>query len=163
MKKYIVFTALFLGTTVISFGQSKNEAKSKEKKEVASKKVVAPKNAFVGDPNNPISFKETTLEQKELAYGAENLFTFEFTNTGVEPLTITNVRPSCGCTQANKPEGAVAPGETASIAVSYDTKRVGNFTKTITVTTDKTEPIVLTINGSVKPEEGGSGVTIETH
>jgi hypothetical protein len=36
--------------------------------------------------------------------------------------------------------------------VKYDTKRVGQFTKTITVSSNVSEPIILTIKGSVLPE-----------
>ena len=37
--------------------------------------------------------------------------------------------------------------------MNYDTKRVGQFTKTITVTTNaSTEPIILTITGKVLPK-----------
>ena len=39
----------------------------------------------------------------------------------------------------------IKPGKTGVIAVKYDTKRVGNFTKEITITTNvQTEPIKLT-------------------
>ena len=41
------------------------------------------------------------------------------------------------------------PATKSEIIVKYDTKRVGEFTKTITVTTSAGEPIVLTIKGSV--------------
>jgi Protein of unknown function (DUF1573) len=43
------------------------------------------------------------------------------------------------------------PGESANIDVRYDTQRVGNFSKTVTLTTNETEPThTLTIKGEVK-------------
>lgn len=36
--------------------------------------------------------------------------------------------------------------------MKYDTKRVGAFTKTITITSNVSEPIILTIKGTVLPE-----------
>ena len=50
------------------------------------------------------------------------------------------------------------PGEAATIDVRYDTQRIGQFTKTVTLTTNiDDEKIVLTIKGKVNqelPEEG---------
>ena len=46
------------------------------------------------------------------------------------------------------------PGETAEIGVKYATNRVGQFTKTVTVTSNASEPsIVLKIKGKVLPEK----------
>jgi hypothetical protein len=42
------------------------------------------------------------------------------------------------------------PGETKTIDVSYDTNRVGAFTKTVTITTNETpDSHTLTIKGEV--------------
>jgi hypothetical protein len=46
----------------------------------------------------------------------------------------------------------VKPGKKSTISVKYDTKRVGQFTKTITVSSNVSEPIILTIKGSVLPD-----------
>jgi hypothetical protein len=76
---------------------------------------------------------------------------FEFTNTGTEPLIISKVYSSCGCTIPKKPEAPIAPGEKGEIQVKYDTNRVGPIRKTITVNSNATDtPIVsLKIKGTV--------------
>ena len=103
-------------------------------------------------PVAPITFKNTEVNKQNIAYGADETFTFDFKNTGKTPIIITNVQTSCGCTTANKPTEPVAPGKSSSISVKYDTKRVGDFVKTITVTTNVGDPVVLTIKGKVAPE-----------
>jgi len=101
----------------------------------------------------PVTFKTLVIDRPNIAYGADETFSFEFKNTGNTPVIISNVQTSCGCTTASKPEQPVAPGKSSVISVKYDTKRVGEFTKTITVTTNvQTEPIVLTIKGKVAPQ-----------
>jgi hypothetical protein len=100
----------------------------------------------------PITFKTTTIEYLNVPYGADTTFTFTFKNTGKEPIIVSNVQTSCGCTKAKSPEAPVAPKKSADIAVKFDTKRVGSHTKTITVTTNVSEPIVLTIKVTVLPE-----------
>ena len=77
---------------------------------------------------------------------------FVFTNNGTEPLIIKNAKGSCGCTVPTWPREAIAPGATAEIGVNYETKRVGKFTKTITLTTNADKkPVILTIKGEVQP------------
>jgi len=100
-----------------------------------------------------ISFKTTTIDYGTIAKGSDGLRVFEFTNTGNAPLIITDVRSSCGCTIPKKPEKPVAPGESSTIEVKYDTNRVGPIRRTITVLSNATEPMVaLKINGEVQRE-----------
>ncbi len=101
------------------------------------------------------ALKFTTLEivRDSVQYDNKDLFIFEFKNTSKKPVTISNVQTSCGCTAAEKPTEPVAAGKKSKISVSYDTKRVGPFTKTITVTSDGGDPVVLTIKGTVLPQK----------
>ncbi|MCE3295166.1 MAG: hypothetical protein K0R65_880 [Crocinitomicaceae bacterium] len=100
-----------------------------------------------------VVFTQTVIERNGINYGADETFTFEFKNKSKQPVIVTNVGTSCGCTTAKKPEEPIKPGKTGVIVVKYDTKRVGNFTKDINVTTNATaEPIKLQIKGSVNPE-----------
>ena len=109
-----------------------------------------------------ITFKTLTIERNDIPYGADETFTFNFKNTGKEPIIVSNVQTSCGCTTAKKPEAPVAPKKSADISVKYDTKRVGQFTKTITVTTNVSEPIVLTIKGTVLPQDNKTNTPTST-
>jgi hypothetical protein len=75
---------------------------------------------------------------------------FEFKNNSLVPLVINYVKPSCGCTVANYPKEPVQPGKTAKIAVGFDAKRAGYFTKSVTVGSNATEgKTVLYIKGEV--------------
>ncbi|MBB4080634.1 hypothetical protein GGR28_003269 [Lewinella aquimaris] len=96
-----------------------------------------------------------TFEQTEIDYGtieqnADPYRVFTFTNTGTEPLIITNAVGSCGCTVPSYSKAPVAPGETGEVKVRYATDRLGKFRKRVTLTTNVSkEPIVLTIMGEV--------------
>lgn len=101
-----------------------------------------------------ISFKSETVDYGEVAKGGDGVRVFEFTNTGDEPLIITDVKSSCGCTVPKKPKGPVAPGATSTIEVKYDTNRVGPIRKTVTVYSNADEPIkALKIKGTVLSDE----------
>lgn len=106
------------------------------------------------NPNAPvISFENTVIDYGTIDQDANGVRVFTFTNTGQEPLIISNLRGSCGCTVpdqsiVNKP---IAPGETAEIKVRYDTHRIGRFQKTVTVTSNaRPGTAVLTIKGNVR-------------
>lgn len=108
--------------------------------------------AFVQQANAQakMEFVTETLDYGEIAKGSDGLRVFEFTNVGDEPLIISRVKSSCGCTVPKKPDGPIAPGESSTIEVKYDTKRVGPIRKTITVYSNADEPIKpLKIKGKV--------------
>src|SRR5690554_4821710 len=100
-----------------------------------------------------ITFKTDTIDYGTITKGSDGLRVFEFTNTGDAPLIITNVKSSCGCTIPKKPDGPVAPGASSTIEVKYDTNRVGPIRRTITVSSNASEPVVaLKIKGEVKSD-----------
>lgn len=84
-----------------------------------------------------------------------------FTNTGDAPVTLTEVRPSCGCTTPSYPTGAIAPGASGEIVVAFDSEgRPGLFEKHVTVVASGAEPrtTTLTIVGDVVPAFTQGGV-----
>jgi hypothetical protein len=85
---------------------------------------------------------------------------FTFTNNGTEPVVLSDVKASCGCTTPKWPTEPIAPGATANIEAVYDTNgRPGYFEKTITVTySGKSEELkikgVVDNQGSDRPGNG---------
>ena len=111
--------------------------------------------AFIGftaqSQQAKITFNSDTVDYGTIAKGSDGVRVFEFTNTGDAPLIITDVKSSCGCTVPKKPDGPIAPGASSSIEVKYDTNRVGPIRKTITVSSNASEPMVaLKIKGEVQ-------------
>jgi hypothetical protein len=101
-----------------------------------------------------ISFEKETHDFGIIAYEGDGVYEFRFTNTGKQPLIITNARGSCGCTVPTYSREPIKPGESGSIKVAYDTKRVGGFTKTVTVESNASTPTrILTIKGNVESKE----------
>jgi len=77
--------------------------------------------------------------------------TFEIKNTGDQPLVITRVIASCGCTTPEWTKEPVAAGKTATVQITFDpANRPGPFAKTISVYSNgKTGSFILTIRGKV--------------
>lgn len=75
---------------------------------------------------------------------------FNFTNTGEEPLILSNVQPTCGCTVANYTKTPIMKGQKGTIQITYDAAVIMPFIKKIVVTSNATTPIKeLTIRGEV--------------
>jgi len=101
-----------------------------------------------------MTFEETVVDYGTIEHQADPLREFHFTNTGTEPLIIKNAKGSCGCTVPKYKKEPVMPGESSIIEVRYDTKRQGNFTKTVKIYTNEgEEPHVLSIKGKVLPKD----------
>lgn len=87
--------------------------------------------------------------------GGKVTTTFEFTNVSKAPVTLTNVRASCGCTTPQWSKAPVAPNKKGFINVTFNPSgRPGNFGKAITVTykvagEESTHQYVLNIKGKV--------------
>ncbi len=116
------------------------------------------------NPNAPkIKFKEELYNFKEVPEGPQVTHEFSFTNTGKEPLILTNVRASCGCTTPSWPKEPILPGKDGTILVTYNTQgRPGAFTKTITINSNADEANkVITIKGDVIKEDPNKSVPME--
>ncbi len=75
---------------------------------------------------------------------------FVYTNIGVEPLILTEVKPTCGCTIADYTKTPVKKGEKGSIKITYNAAVEAPFNKTIVVTSNaKTPTKYLVIVGEV--------------
>ena len=141
MKKLFAF-ALFLALGLTSFAQ------------VESVPAVTTDDTETTGPI--MSFETTEVDYGNIIQESDPFRFFKFTNTGDAPLVIKHAKGSCGCTVPTYPREPILPGESAEIKVRYDTKRVGPFTKTVTLTTNEdVEKHILRIKGKVdkKPAE----------
>lgn len=77
--------------------------------------------------------------------------TFEITNTGDQPLVITRVIASCGCTTPEWTKEPIAAGAKGNVTITFDpANRPGPFAKTISIYSNgKTGSFILTVRGKV--------------
>ena len=122
---------------------------------VATNSVLAQE---VSQDGAKIKFDKEVHDYGTIKNGADGTCTFDFTNTGNQPLIISNAKGSCGCTVPSWPKEPVTPGQTATITVKYDTKRTGAINKSVTITSNAVnEPTkVVRIKGNVLPKPTGS-------
>ena len=101
-------------------------------------------------------FDETSYDFGDIIQGDKISHTFDFTNTGKQPLIISNVLTTCGCTATKWPKKPIQPGKTGQIKITFDsTGKMGKQNKIITVLTNANpQHIRLSISASVLPKKG---------
>jgi hypothetical protein len=104
------------------------------------------------NPNAPdFKFDQDQFDFGTIPQGTPVTHDFNFTNTGKEPLIISNAQASCGCTVPNWPKDPVLPGKSSKITVTYNAAHAGGFTKSITITSNAKTPMsVIYIKGTVQ-------------
>ena len=129
---------------------------------------IAPKptNATPSVPTGPtttVKFEHTVYDFGTIRQGEKVQHSYTFTNTGNEPLILSNAKGSCGCTVPSWPKEPVMPGETASITVEFNSQnKKGPRNQKVTITAN-TRPVAYTflyLKGEV--EVPADGLVLET-
>ena len=96
-------------------------------------------------------FKDTLHIFGVIWYDTEAVYEFTFKNTGKQPLIIEKVQSSCGCTVPKWGKEPVLPKQKDVISVEYDSKKIGQFQKTVKIYSNAiNSPVTLLIIGEVK-------------
>src|SRR5580698_4189547 len=136
MKKILMFCAVVLGFTFVARTASAQDSEKAEFK-----------------------FNEEKHDFGKIPQGTPVTTVFEFTNIGKEPLILTDVKPTCGCTIADYTKTPVLNGQKGLIKITYNAAVAAPFNKTIVVKSNaKTPEKYLNIVGEViaKPAAAGS-------
>lgn len=76
--------------------------------------------ASVVENTTRIKFERDVIDFKRVQAGERVTGSFRFTNAGSNDLVIYEVSTSCGCTVVDYPRSAIAPGESSTISLTYD-------------------------------------------
>lgn len=94
------------------------------------------------DASAVITFKQNSIDFGDIVQGKTVEHTFVLTNSGKQPLIISNVAATCGCTVPSWPKEPVAPGKSAEIKVSFNsTGKVGKQNSVVRIYSNASEPI----------------------
>jgi len=146
MKNSILIAIFSLGLVACNENASSkiDTSKQKQRTKVSLDQVDTTSDA-------KMEFEATEWNFGEITQGESVEYAFEFTNTGSEPLIITNAKGSCGCTVPVWPREPVAPGESGVVDVKFNSKgKKGKQNKKVTLTTNMVpSQMVLKVTGLV--------------
>lgn len=78
---------------------------------------------------------------------------YTITNTGDQPLVLTEVEPDCACSVAQWTQTPIAPGAKGTINVTFDAEALGHFQKSVAIYSNAEPHLVyLKFNGEVVRE-----------
>ena len=100
-----------------------------------------------------LSSKNEVIDCGNVVYEHPVTAKFELTNKGSLPMTIKDVKTSCGCTEVTFPKRQISPGENFTVDVTYDSRQLGHFSKDVALYSDVSQqPLYLKIRGVVVEE-----------
>ena len=103
---------------------------------VAAQGLVLQASAQTAAANGPvITFEKKSHDFGDMVQGDKVQHVWKFTNTGNEPLIITNVAVTCGCTTPEGwPRDPIAPGGKGEIPIAFNSAgKMGKQNKVVTV------------------------------
>lgn len=153
-----LFSLAFLCIGLFSTAQKKMDkmptaTPSTQTETVVPAQVVqsAPAEFVIEKSKAVMTFESLSVDFGTIANDSDPVRYAKFTNTGTDPLVIKNARGSCGCTVPTWPKEAIAPGQSSTMEIRYDTKRTGRISKTVTVSTNEGVDHQLQVIGEVMP------------
>jgi hypothetical protein len=174
MKKTLSIIAL----SIIGFGLVSCK---KENKEVQSTETIATDSAATATPTTPttdsasaatpvttaeaatpapsnqpsttIALSESNFDFGTIKKGDKVQHVYEVTNTGKNPLVISEVKPGCGCTVPDFTKEPIMPGKKGKITLHFDSSNFdGNVNKYADVFANvEKAPIKLTFTANIQP------------
>jgi hypothetical protein len=106
-------------------------------------------------PTTEMTFEETEFDFGTITEGEQVSHTYMFTNTGEEPLILSNTKASCGCTVPKWPREPIAPGASSEIVVEFNSNnKRGKKNQKVTITANTNPPqTFIYLKGEVLPKE----------
>jgi hypothetical protein len=102
-------------------------------------------------PETSVYVSSTEIKLDDLQKDKKSVATFTLKNTGNQPLLISRVSASCGCTKPVWDKRPVAPGKETTVTLEIQPEDVGFFHKTVQVYCNTEKGVVtLVITGEVK-------------
>lgn len=104
-------------------------------------------------PLTTIALSESNFDFGKIKKGDKVQHVYEITNTGSNPLVISEVKPGCGCTAPDFTKEPIMPGKKGKITLHFDSTNFdGNVNKYADVFANvEKAPIKLTFTANIQP------------
>lgn len=168
MKKTLSIIALsIIGFGLVSCKKENKEAQTAESVATdSSAAATTPADSAVGpatteaatpaqsnQPSTSLALSESNFDFGNIKKGDKVEHVYEVTNTGKNPLVISEVKPGCGCTAPDFTKEPILPGKKGKITLHFDSSSFdGNVQKYADVYANvEKSPIKLTFTANIQP------------
>lgn len=168
MKKTLSIIALsIIGLGLVSCKKETKETQNEETVTTDSTATITPADSIStplseGDvaapvqsnqPSTTIALSESNFDFGNIKKGDKVEHVYEITNTGNNPLVISEVKPACGCTAPDFTKDPILPGKKGKITLHFDSSNFdGNVQKYADVYANvEKSPIKLTFTANIQP------------
>ncbi|SMO85547.1 Protein of unknown function [Chryseobacterium rhizoplanae] len=168
MKKTLSIIALsIIGFGLVSCKKENKETQSTETATTDSAAVAAPVTTdsaaasvtgeaaapVSNEPSTSVALSENSFDFGKIKKGDKVEHVYEITNTGKNPLIISEVKPGCGCTAPDFTKEPIMPGKKGKVTLHFDSSSFdGNVQKYADVFANvEKAPIRLTFTANIQP------------
>lgn len=170
MKKTLSFIALsIIGLGLVSCKKESTEAAAGAEvanitDSTAGATNLAPENSVTpvsaqaqapasNQPLTSVALSESNFDFGTIKKGDKVEHVYEITNTGTNPLVISEVKPGCGCTAPDFTKDPILPGKKGKITLHFDSTNFdGNVSKFADVFANvEKAPMKLTFTANIQP------------
>ena len=104
-------------------------------------------------PLTTVALSESSFEFGKIKKGDHKEHTYEITNTGKNPLIISQVKPGCGCTVPDYTKDPIMPGKKGKITLKFDSSNFdGLVSKQAEIYANvEKAPMVITFTADIQP------------
>lgn len=109
--------------------------------------------AAAAGPATTVALSESNFAFGKIKKGEKVEHVYEVTNTGTNPLVISEVKPACGCTVPDYTKDPILPGQKGKITLKFDSASFdGLVSKQAEVYANvEKAPIVLSFSADIQP------------
>ena len=127
----------------------------------AQAQAVKPANAVEKVVGPSIVFEESKYDFGSVMQGGMVDHVFKFKNTGTQPLVISNIGVSCGCTTPEWTKDPVMPGKSGTISAHFNSAgKMGMQNKVLTIESNASAgSTTVSLVGEVKEAAGAAAAT----
>lgn len=97
-----------------------------------------------------IAWDATQFDFETIEVNKQVKHKFSFTNNSDEPIVISRVKSSCGCTVADYEKKPVTPGNAGEVTVAFRSGKPGKFRKSVVVEFGSGEKYFLVVKGLIE-------------
>lgn len=159
MKNFIKIAPIVLGLTLLSCKKDQTADQLIIEEEVMQASPVVPtQEEMVAEaqskPLTNLVLSESHFEFGKMKKGEQKEHIYEVTNTGENPLIISQVKPGCGCTVPDYTREPILPGQKGKITLKFDSSNFdGLVNKQAEVFANvEKAPIILTFSADIESD-----------